>query len=422
MFELLKKLFPINRSLTGDGVRKTLSIIKEKIDSIKVKEIPSGTKVFDWVIPKEWNCDEAYIVTPDGEVICNYQENNLSLVGYSIPVDLKINLKDLQKHLYSVPKLPNAIPYVTSYYEPNWGFCISHEERARLKEGQYRVIIRSRLETGSLTYGEVYIPSTEGFEKEIFLSTYICHPSMANNELSGPVVTTYLVKWLSSLGKRKYNYRIIFIPETIGSIAYLSQNLDVMKKNIIAGFNVTCVGDNNNYSFLPSRNGKTLADRIAKHILEKNVGYYKEYTFLNRGSDERQYCSPSIDLPVTTICRSKYHEYPEYHTSLDNLDFVSQEGLKGSYDILKKCIESLENNEIYKTNVFCEPQMGKYGLYSNLSTHKSGNWATKDIMNVLAYIDGQMDCLSIAEKVDISITECIDICNILNTNKLITKI
>ena len=323
MYELLEYLFPLNRSISGNGVRETLRIIQNHIP-IKVHEVPSGTEVFDWVVPKEWNVADAYVMDETGNKIIDFQKNNLHLVGYSVPVNKIVTLSELQEHLYSLSDQPEAIPYVTSYYKERWGFCISQKQRDNLKEGNYKVVIESELKEGSLTYGELIIPGRS--EKEVFLSTYVCHPSMANNELSGPVLTTFLVKWIMSK-PRRYTYRIIFIPETIGSIMYLSKNLDHLKRNVISGFNITCVGDDGPYSYLPTRNGSTYADKVALNTLSFDHPDFVEYTYLDRGSDERQYNSPGVDLPVCTIMRSKYGTYPEYHTSLDNLDFVSAEGL-----------------------------------------------------------------------------------------------
>ena len=368
IYQFCIELYPICRSITGKGLRDTLGMIKEHLPGVKIVEVPTGTKAFDWVVPKEWNITDAYIIGPDGEKVVDFKETNLHVVGYSIPVNKTVSLDELQQHLYSLPEQPEAIPYVTSYYEERWGFCLTDNCRKKLKPGQYHVFIDSSLTDGSLTYGELILPGKT--EKEIFFSTYICHPSLANNELSGPAVLTFLAKWLTSLENRRYTYRIIFIPETIGSIVYLSNNLQAMKENVVAGFNVTCVGDNRAYSYLPSRRGNTLADRVTLHVLKNLHPDFVQYSYLDRGSDERQYCSPGVDLPVVSVMRTKYGCYPEYHTSLDNLDLISPEGLSGGYSVLKKCIECLERNEKLAVTVLCEPQLGKRGLYPNLGTKK----------------------------------------------------
>jgi aminopeptidase-like protein len=304
MYTFLEKMFPYCRSITGDGVRKTLADIKMHIPALKIYEIETGVKCFDWEIPPEWNIKDAYIKNKFGEKIVDFNNSNLHVLNYSIPVNKTMNLTELDNHLHSLPDQPDALPYVTSYYEPRWGFAITHNERTKLKDGMYSVKIDSSLKPGSLTYGEILIPGE--IEDEILISTYICHPSLANNELSGPVLATFLSKWILSQKSRKYSYRVVFVPETIGAIAYLSKNLDEMKKKVIAGYVLTCVGDDKNFSFMPSRKGNLLADKVALHILDKKIVNYKKYTFLERGSDERQYCAPGIDLPVCSVMRSKY--------------------------------------------------------------------------------------------------------------------
>ena len=416
MHDLCKELFPINRSLTGNGVRETLRILQREVPELNILEVPSGTTCFDWTVPNEWNCKEAYIIDPDGHKICDYSKNNLHLLGYSTPVNKTLTLEELNDFLYDLPELPDAIPYMTSYYKERWGFCIAHNERKKLKQGDYKVYINSTLEKGNLTYGELLI---EGDTKEeIFFSTYVCHPSMGNNELSGPAVVTYLAKYINSLPNRKYSYRIIFIPETIGAIMYLSKNLKEMKKNIVAGFNVSCVGDNNIYSFLPSREGNTLADKVATHVMNHKIIDYKSYTFLDRASDERQYCSVNVDLPVCCIMRSKYGEYKEYHTSLDDLDYISPEGLNGAYEVYVEVINVLEQNHKYLLTTFCEPQLGKRGLYPTLSTTGTKE-KVKDMMNFLAYCDGKTDLIDIANKINLPVWNLYDIIKKFLDNGLI---
>ncbi len=393
MHALASRLFPICRSLTGDGFRETLRILQEHIP-ITIHEVPSGTQAFDWTVPKEWNIKDAWVADEKGNKIIEFKKNNLHVVGYSVPVDKKVTLKELEEHLYSLPELPNAIPYTTSYYQERWGFCMTHEERMKLTDQTYHVFIDSELKEGSLTYGELIIEGES--EKEIFLSTYACHPSMANNELSGPVVATYLAKWIAS-APRKFTYRIIIIPETIGSLTYLSKNIEIMKKNIVAGFNLTCVGDDRAYSFLPSRNGATLADNVARHVLKHRHPEYISYSYLERGSDERQYCSPGVDLPVASVMRSKYSEYLEYHTSLDDLSLVTPSGLRGAYDVLRECIELIEHDRVYRAVYLGEPQLGKRGLYSTLSQRNNTAHATKTMVDLLAYADGKNSLLEIAE-------------------------
>jgi len=398
MHQLMAQLFPICRSITGDGVRETLRIL-QKLIPLKLFEVPSGTKVFDWTVPKEWNIRDAFVLDPKGRKIIDFTKNNLHVLGYAVPVDRSLPLSELQEHLYSLEDQPDAIPWVTSVYEERWGFCLAHNERAKLEEGTYRVFIDSELKKGSLSYGELIIPGTSS--KEIFISTYICHPSMANNELSGPVVATMLAKWITS-EPRRFTYRIIFIPETIGSITYLSRHLESMKKNIVAGFNLTCVGDERAYSYLPSRNGSTLADKVALNVLRSKHPEFRQYSFLERGSDERQYCSPGVDLPVVSLMRTKYREFPEYHTSLDNLELVTPAGLEGSFALHKDCIDLLERNRIYKIGCLGEPQLGRRGLYPTIATKESHRQVT-DMLNFIAYADGTNDLIDISNIIQVPV-------------------
>ncbi|MDB9802707.1 DUF4910 domain-containing protein [Pelagibacteraceae bacterium] len=418
IYQLARELWPINRSITGNGVRETLQRISKEIPSLEIKSAPSGTQAFDWTVPQEWNVKEAYIITPNGKKICDFSKNNLHLVGYSVPFEGKISLNELKKHLHTLPEQPNAIPYITSYYKKRWGFCISQDQFDALENGTYKIVIDSALFDGELNYGELLIKGKS--DKEIFLSTYICHPSMANNELSGPTVVTFLAKWLKEISETNYSYRIIFIPETIGSITYLSRNYKDMKSKVFAGYNVTCVGDDRAYSYVPSRNGQTISDLIAKHVLKWTDEKFIKYSWLDRGSDERQYCAPGIDLPVASILRTKYGKYPEYHTSLDNLEnVVNPKGLNGGYWAIRKAIEAIEKNKKYKVSILCEPQMGKRGLYPTLSK-KNIDEEVKLMMNFISLCDGQSSLLEIAENLNVPIWNLYEIVKKLESHNLIS--
>lgn len=418
LYQLAKELFPICRSLTGDGVRQTLQILTKTLPTLTIHEVPTGTTCFDWKIPDEWNIRDAYVIDPDGKKIIDFKKNNLHVVNYSIPVDCELELEELQNHLYSLPEQPDAIPYRTSYYQPSFGFCMHHAERLRLKKGRYKLKIDSTLKPGSLTYGELLIPGS--CKDEILLSTYICHPSMANNEVSGVVVQSFLAHWLLSLPKRYYSYRVVFVPETIGAIAYIAKNLNILRQRIKAGYVITCVGDDNQFSFMPSRLGGTLADKVALHVLKHRAPNFKSYNFHERGSDERQYCSPGVELPVASIMRSKYATYPEYHTSLDNLDFISAAGLEGSFELYKDCIELLERNKVYQVTTPCEPQLGKRGLYPTLS---SGSVEEEFMLRLdfLAYADGKHSLLDIAERVNVPAWRFYEMAEIFKEYKLVIE-
>lgn len=401
MFNLIRELFPVCRSLTGKGVRQTLSVLKREIDALEVNEVPSGTQCFDWTVPDEWNVRDAWMASPSGEKIIDFKRNNLHLVGYSIPFDGELPLEELDKHLYSLPEMPDAIPYVTSYYSPRWGFCLPHREREKLQPGLYRVKVDTEFSKGSLSYGEALLKGEE--EREILLSTYICHPSMANDNLSGPALMAALWKWLAGQ-RRRFSYRFVFVPETIGAIAYISKNLEELRKKTFAGYVVTCVGDERAVSFLPSRRGNTVTDRVSRHVLRHSAPGYKEYSFLERGSDERQYCSPGVDLPVASIMRSKYGTYPEYHTSKDDLDLISPGGLRGAFELYCQCLDLLESNRTYRAVHPCEPQLGKRSLYPSLSRKGSSDEA-RIYMNLLAYADGENNLVDIAELIGVSACE-----------------
>ncbi|WP_297600524.1 DUF4910 domain-containing protein, partial [uncultured Helicobacter sp.] len=405
MLNLTKRLFKIPRSLSGNGNRETLKILQESLENLKIYEVSSGTKAFDWEIPKEWNVKDAYILTPSGEKICDFKENNLHLIGYSIPCKCTLTFRELESHLYVLENQPNAIPYITSYYKERWGFCLKFSDFCALKEKykdspqKFQIHIDSSLENGSLSYAELYIQGKS--RQEIVFSTYICHPQMVNNELSGISLACALGKLLSQR-ENPYSLRILFLPETIGSIYYLSRHLGHLREFCIAGFVLTCIGDCRNYSVLHSREGNNLADRAAKHILTHYYKGFKEYSYLDRGSDERQYCAPNVDLPFCTLMRTKFGAYPEYHTSLDDLSLVSAQSFADSLQYVWRILRSLELNGIYQNTILCEPQLGKRGLYPTLSTKDSIN-QIKDMRNILMYCDGKKDLLEIAEICDIDL-------------------
>ncbi len=419
MWDWARDLFPICRSLTGPGVRETLDYIGARLPGLKRHAIPSGEKCFDWTVPDEWSIEAAWIEDPDGRRIVDFADHNLHVVGYSEPVDLSLSLDALQSHLHSLPDQPDVIPYVTSYYRRTWGFCLPHRLRESLRPGTYRVVIRSRLHPGQLDYADWVLPGDS--PREILLSTYVCHPSMANNELSGPVVTLALGRWLASLPRRRYTYRLVFVPETLGSIAYLSRHLDHLRAHVDAGYVVTCVGDDRAYSFKPSRRGDTLADRTARHVLGHLAPDYKSYHFGDGGSDEQQYCSPLVELPVASIMRSKYCAYPEYHTSADDLSLISPAGLQGAFDVYKACLEALDGNGIYRCVVPCAPQLGPRGLYPTTSTRDSWRQA-KSLLDVLSHADGRGDLIDIATAAEAYVGDLLDAVRTLKEADLLQEL
>ena len=392
-------LFPIQRSITGIGNRKTLKNIKKELGKLKIIEIKSGTKVFDWIVPNEWNIKDAYIKDEKNIKVVDYKKNNLHVVSYSSPMNKVISDKELKKNLHYIKEKPNAIPYVTSYYKKRWGFCLSYNAFKKLNSKKYKVVINSSLKRGSMSYGELYIKGKS--KKEILISTNICHPSMANNETSGIVVAMAIAKYLLKRNNY-YSYRIIFIPETIGSISYISKNFKKLKKNIKAGFVLTCLGTKNNFSIV--KNIETnFAEKIVLKVLNKNYKKYKSYPWIDRGSDERQFCSPEVNLPFVCISKGKFYEFKEYHTSLDNLKFISAQGLIDSFEMLKKCIYEVENNFFY-TNVYkCEPFLTKYDLYNSMNKfNKKEHLEKTKVLNILSYCNGENDLEDISNYTNLS--------------------
>ncbi len=396
LLKFCKDIFKFPRSISGQGVRDTLKYIKDYIP-IEIKKIDSGEKVFDWEIPPEWNINSAYVhdISNDKRVI-DFNDNTLHVLGYSTSVNKEMGFEELESHLYYLEDLPEAIPYKTSYYEERWGFCLSYNKFKSIdRNSRFKVVIdSSHDQEGVLNYGELIIKGKSS--KEIFISTYICHPQMANNELSGPSVATGLAASIIN-ENNYYTYRFVFVPETIGSIAYLSRNFKTLKKNVIGGFNITCVGDEKSWGYIPSRYGDNISDKISKHVLNHYVDEYNKFSWLDRGSDERQYCAPGIDLPICCITRTKWNEYPEYHTSLDNFDFVTAKGLSDSFRIFKKCFQVFELNLDIKpiTNILCEPNLGKRGLHPKMKIDEN-DLSYRNIKHFISYCDGSNTILDIA--------------------------
>jgi len=419
MHAWMTDLFPICRSLTGDGVRQTLRYLQRLLPSLEVREVPSATKVLDWEVPDEWNIRDAFIADEEGRRLVDFRESNLHVVGYSEPIEAVLDRDELEPHLHSLPDQPDAIPYVSSYYRRTWGFCLTQRQRDALGSGPFSVMIDSTLGPGHLTYAEAVIPGDTS--DEVLLSTNICHPSMANNELSGPVVTAALGRWLASLPRRRYTYRLLFLPETIGSIVYLAQHLDHLKAHVKAGWVIVCVGDERAYSYLPSRRGGTLADRVSLQVLGELESGFDTYTYLDRGSDERQWCSPGAELPVCSVMRSMYATYPEYHTSLDDLSLVTPHGLQGAYDVMCKCIALVEGNARWRTVVAGEPQLGRRGLYPTTSFAGSHD-PVRTVVDVLAYCDGDHDVIDLAERVGAPADAVLEILHKLDAVGLIKQV
>lgn len=417
MYDLAVRLFPICRSITGDGFRQSLAIIREQVPEMQVFEVPTGTQVFDWTVPREWNIRGGWIRRKSGETVIDFRDSNLHVLGYSVPVHQTMSREELLEHVYTQPEQPDWIPYVTSYYKERWGFCMSERQKQQLTDDEYEVCIDSTLADGSLTYGELIVPGET--DEEIFFSTYLCHPSMANNELSGPCLMTALIRYVQSLAKRRYTYRFIIVPETIGSITYLSRHLTEMQQHVKAGFVLSCVGDDRTYSMVSTKYEDTLADRVLQNVLRYHYPDYIRYSFMKRASDERQYGSAGVGLPVCAFCRSKYHEYPEYHTSADDLSLISPEGLQGSYDVMVKVIDALEHNRYYRMTVPCEPQLGKRGLYPTIQ-QKGTYEAFRALQHFTAYADGRNDLIDISNLIGTPVDQLIPIVAKLTEHQLLT--
>lgn len=416
MYALAERLYPICRSITGMGVRQSLQILQEYIP-IDIHEVPSNTPVFDWMVPKEWNIRDAWVVGPNGKKIIDFKDHNLHILQYSTPVHQVLGLEELKKHLFTLPDKPDLIPYRTSYYQENWGFCMAHNQYLELPDGDYEVYIDSSLEAGSLTYGEFYIPGAS--EEEVLFSAHICHPSLANDNLSGISLLTFLAKLLQEQ-KNRYSYRFLFIPGTIGSITWLARNEQKVKR-IKHGLVVSLVGDAGGFTFKKSRRGDSEIDQVVSYVL-KNSGYPCEVIdFFPYGYDERQFCSPGFNLPVGNLTRSPFGSYPEYHTSGDNLQLIQPTFLQASFDVYLEIVEILEQN-LYFQNLYpkCEPQLGKRGLYAAIGGDSDQKELQMAMLWLLNFADGKNSMLDIAEKSKISFKSLCKISKLLIENKLLT--
>ncbi len=402
MYSWCKDLFPLNRSLSGEGNRETLSYLQKLIPELEVREISSSEAYFDWTTPNEWNVEEAFIEDMQGVRIIDWADSNLHLVGYSTPVDAIFDRETLLRRIHTVDDLENAIPYKTSYYIEDWGFCVSKSQKSQLRDKEYRVVIKSELKKGKILSGEVIYPGSSGHE--ILLSSYICHPSMANNELSGPVVLTALLQKIRQMESRYYTYRATFHPETIGAVSYVYRNKLNEPNPVIAAWVFTCMGGPAQFSLMPSKYPNSLPERITKKALKNLAFEFEVENFLQRGSDERQFTSPQVEIPTVSVMKSMYGKYVEYHTSLDNLSFISSSSLESSLEVMTKVLEILEQTPIYRSKSACEPFLIKHALAQGIRDHET-EITFRDVLNVHMYCDGSN-----------SITDLADLCKLPSTS------
>jgi aminopeptidase-like protein len=394
LLNLIKELYPICRSITGEGVRETLRIIQKRVP-LEIQEVPSGTKVFDWTVPLEWNVIDAYVMNREGKRVIDFQSHNLHLMSYSVPVRKKMSLEELRPHLFSLPAHPEWIPYRTSYYKENWGFCMRHVDFEELSDEEYDVVIDSTLQAGSLTYGELYLPGEAS--DEVLVSCHVCHPSLCNDNLSGITVAVKLAETMAARSRR-YSYRFLFIPGTIGSITWLARNEQIVPR-IRHGLVITGVGDAGNVTYKKSRQGNAEIDRAMTHVLRHSGEAHSIIDFSPYGYDERQYCSPGFNLPVGCFMRTLHGQYSEYHSSADNLDLVRPESLSRSYADCLQAFELLEGNRVYVSqNPKCEPQLGRRGLYRAVAGQQENQCRELALLWVLNMSDGRHALLDIADR------------------------
>jgi aminopeptidase-like protein len=408
------ELYPICRSITGDGIRQTLERIHQRIP-LEISEVPTGTEVFDWIVPKEWNIRDAYIKDATGKRVVDFQRSNLHVLNYSIPVRATLPLSELKQHLFTLPEQPDLIPYRTSYYKENWGFCLSHNQMLALPDGDYEVCIDSTLADGHLTYAECYVPGRSS--DEVLISTHACHPSLANDNLSGLTVATALAELLSGRDLR-YSYRFLFVPGTIGAISWLARNRENVGR-IRHGLVLTGIGDAGGFHYKKSRRGDAEIDQAVAHVLRHHAEESEILEFSPYGYDERQYCSPGFNLPVGCLMRSVWGTFPEYHTSADNLDFIRPAQLGASLRLCAALLDVLEGNRRYRNlNPFCEPQLGKRDLYRSSGGEAIGQEINARLW-VLNFSDGEHSLLDIAQRSELSFSTICDAAELLHQNGLL---
>ncbi len=410
-----KDLFPLCRSLTGEQNRKTLKYIKNINNKFQLKSFKSGQHVYDWKIPKEWWIKDAYIKDSNQKKILDFKKNNLHLLNYSLPIKKKINLDNLKKNIFTNKQKPKIIPYVTSYYKKRWGFGMSYNQLKKMRKKEiYNILIDSGHFNGRMDYAEMTLKGRS--KKFILICSYICHPSMANNELSGPLVVTALSKMLK---KSKYTVKLLLIPETIGAIAYINKNINHLRNNLVAGFNLSCVGDKSRFSLISSLNENTYSDKIAYRVLEKNFKF-KKFSFLKRGSNERQFGCQNLNLPFVTICRSRFGDYPEYHTSKDNLNLINEKNLMESSFLIKKIVDEIQQNSVYIKQTICEPFLTKYNLVNLIGGPKKSKFF-EDIQNVIAFCGRDYDLKELSKKLNITKKEIKKLIYILKKKKILKE-
>jgi aminopeptidase-like protein len=417
MHQLVEELYPFCRSITGDGVYQTLSLLKQIIPVV-IYKIPTGTKAFDWVVPKEWNIKDAYIKNSAGEKIVDFGNSNLHVLNYSVPVHKHVSLGELRDHLYSIPEHPDWIPYRTSYYKEDWGFCMAHNQLLQLEDDTYEVLIDSSLKEGHLAFGECYIQGE--LDNEVLISTHICHPSLCNDNLSGISVVTFLA---AELLKRKlrYSYRFLFIPGTIGAITWLSIN-EAKVKNIKHGLTAALLGNDGDFIYKKTRKGDCEIDRIVEAALRDSRHNYQVMDYVPYGYDERQFCSPGFNLPVGSLTRAIHDQYPEYHSSADNLELVMPEALDTSLEMYCKVVEMLESNKKYfNVNPKCEPNLGKRGLYNQVGGDGDGKDFQLALLWVLSLSDGSHSLLDISKRSKMKFENIRRAAEMLSESRLLVK-